>query len=304
MANLLQLSGAMFFCGATFIQSSLTFIQYGISFNILQDKARQTLLNFLCFASVFFFVPYYYTNQTKELPILNDVCLLAFSIAIQYGLVILFHNSIVKITNGVSKPKSFMKMINKYIIILYIFPLLPLSLIVMSIYDAQTTKLPARNSQYNTLYYKPIAIGLILCVNILAIYADYMLMNKVKKLASTVQSMSKQKSNPARLGSKSLSLDATYNIITVLVLLDVLAKVGVVMNYPVFDSIITVLSLSFRSGANLKFGTTLRNIYKPDSSEEYTTEQTRQQSVRSQVSKSVNVFPSEPSQYPPAQSFI
>ncbi|KAI8893561.1 hypothetical protein BC833DRAFT_607969 [Globomyces pollinis-pini] len=281
MVNLLQLSGAMFFNGVCFTQSTLSLIQYGVSFNVLQDKARQMFLNLLCFISVFFMVVYYFTNQSGEYPTANDICLLAFNICIQYGLVILMHNSIVKLTNGVSKSKRLMEFLNKYVIVLYLLPLLPLSLVVMAIQDSQSSKMLARKSIYNTKYYKPISIALVISVNVISSIADYILMSKVLALKARVESGSGAGvPKPRKSSSKSMSLNATYNIIAFLVVLDIVGKILVILDYPAFDSTVTLTCLAFRSAANLKFGTTLRNIYRPDSSDEdYSTNRTRQNSL-------------------------
>ncbi|KAJ2992049.1 hypothetical protein HDV02_003297 [Globomyces sp. JEL0801] len=242
----------------------------------MQDKSRQTILNLLCFLSVFTLAVYYYTNQTLEVPILNDLCLLFFSICIQYGLMMLLHNSIVKLINGLSNRKNILEMINKYILVIYIIPIVPLAFIGLSIKDAQSKHMPARDSVYNTQYYKPLTVFLVISINVLASIADYLLMNKVLALKESLSpNTSNAKRQPKTFGSKSLSLRATYNIILVLVSIDVLMKILVIVDVPVFDSVVTVTSLAFRSAANLKFGTTLRNIYKPESSESSTSNHTK-----------------------------
>ncbi|KAI8892551.1 hypothetical protein BC833DRAFT_357656 [Globomyces pollinis-pini] len=302
MVNLYQLSGAMLFCGVCFTQSCQSLIQYGISFNIFQDKSRQIFLNLLCFLSVFFFIVYYYTNQSADYPRVNDICLLAFNIFIQYGLVILVHNSIVKLASGVNKTANFFNTMTKYFAVVYILPIIPLSFIVMAIQDAHDKDILARKSHFNTQYYKPMSVVLILIVNLIASVADYILMNRVIALTERVNSSQNNSNYSTRKvkahGSHSLSLKATYNIITVLVLIDVVMKVLVILDYPVFDSVVTVTSLTFRSAANLKFGVTLKNIYRPDSSEEDTygtraksIEQSRANSHHSRyTTQSVNVF--------------
>ncbi|KAJ2994206.1 hypothetical protein HDV02_001750 [Globomyces sp. JEL0801] len=171
----------------------------------------------------------------------------------------------------------------------------------MAIQDAHDKDILARKSHFNTQYYKPMSVVLILIVNLIASVADYILMNRVIALTERVNSSQNNSNYSTRKvkahGSHSLSLKATYNIITVLVLIDVVMKVLVILDYPVFDSVVTVTSLTFRSAANLKFGVTLKNIYRPDSSEEDTygtraksIEQSRANSHHSRyTTQSVNV---------------
>ncbi|KAI8892708.1 hypothetical protein BC833DRAFT_625566 [Globomyces pollinis-pini] len=265
--NLLQLSGAMIFNGIGLTLTISTIFQYGISFNLITDVGRQKLLNFISFISIISCIFYYYTNQTKDLSWLNDTCLLLINIGIQYGLVMMGHDCIVKLSVTSTKFPRLFNFILKYIGFLYLLPLFPLSLIVLSIVQSQNQL--ARLSIYNIKYYKPYSIIVVLFVNFTSILIDVYLYKKIKSITEKrLDTSLKSKKNQVKSISKidfkkkngNLSLKTYYTLLIFLVLMDCIGKVMVILDLPAFDSIITIVSIAFRGLITLQFGSKLKDL--------------------------------------------
>ncbi|KAI8893922.1 hypothetical protein BC833DRAFT_568787, partial [Globomyces pollinis-pini] len=254
-----------------------TLLQYGVSFKYKNDNGRQKLLNLLCFISIISMIPYYYTNQSREFNWLNDATLLIGNIGIQYGLVVLTHNSIVKLKVYFDYLPIF-KHLHNSIYVMYFLPPLPLALIVLSMVDGQAKGTLARSSVYNTKYYKPFAIVAISLVNVFSIAADLLLMYKVMHLKDSLSysdpkpkdilshnaGQASQDKRPAVSKDKTnqpatISMNTFYRLVVLLIVIDMIGKVLVILDYPAFDSIVTLTSLALRSLANLKFGMKLKS---------------------------------------------
>ncbi|KAI8893923.1 hypothetical protein BC833DRAFT_568788 [Globomyces pollinis-pini] len=320
--NLLQLSGAMLFAGIGFSISLNTLLQYGVSFKYQNDNGRQKLLNLLCFVCIISMIPYYYTNQSKEFHWLNDATLLIGDIGIQYGLVVLTHNSIVKLKVYYEK-SAIIKHLHNCVYAMYFLPPLPLALIVLSIMDGLEKGTLARSSIYNTKYYKPFVIVAISLVNLFSFTADLLLLYKVLHLktslsnskpaskeikscdigpttigkrsstvgttpgkrssiagptpkgrpSSSVGPAQKGEVGPTPIGNLStitnsdknqpatISMNTIYILVILLIIIDMISKILVILDYPAFDSIVTLTSLALRSLANLKFGMKLKSHF-------------------------------------------
>ncbi|KAJ2992044.1 hypothetical protein HDV02_003292 [Globomyces sp. JEL0801] len=61
--------------------------------------------------------------------------------------------------------------------------------------------------------------------------------------------------------SGTLSMNTFYRLVSILIIIDMLGKVLVILDYPAFDSIVTLTSLALRSLANLKFGMKLKSHF-------------------------------------------
>ncbi|KAI8893925.1 hypothetical protein BC833DRAFT_258325 [Globomyces pollinis-pini] len=267
----------MLFTGIGFSISLNTLLQYGVSFHFQNDKDRQKLLNLFCFVSIIALIPYYYTNQSKEFNWLNDTTLFIANFGVQFGLVVLIHNSLVKLDVYYDQQTIFTQF-RKYAYILYFLPPFPLSLVVLSIVESQLKDSLARSSYYYTQLYKPYSAGAVFIVNIISITVDMMLIYKVVYLRKTlvgnqpsikinqVNVNTKPKSTGITKPTANLTLQTFYKLISILVLIDLTCKVLVVMNYPVFDTAITITSLSLRSLTSLKFGMKLKNYHQDQSS--------------------------------------
>lgn len=269
------LAGGEWFSGITLVLTAQMVWQYGLTVGITNDKKRQILLNLICFLCALNTTISYGYNATKESLTVSDVTTVITFLSVQYSLVILNHNTIIRATNLGSSLKIDRQKIDRYCKILYVLPIFVLIPIYYAFAATSGTGKAMNTSTFNSLIYKPLNIALLFGTEFLATATDVLLLLKVKAAANALSSASasyipnvsavpgngsKQKH---RLASRDLWMN--YGITWFLIVVDATIKILISAGLPLlFDSIITITTVAMRSRTNLQYGLELQAMVAPE----------------------------------------
>jgi hypothetical protein len=270
VANVVPLAGGSFVSGICFTLSIKALYEHGVHFDLFNDRGRQTILNLMCLIGGLCAYVSYSLNQTNESWIANDVVLFFLFTSVQYGLVIINHNSINRCNALLAKWNINPRNLHNICASLYILPLITLIPIWLSYVDTIPQEKAVNKSSYNHLVFKPLNIGVILATELFAVVTDVLLLQKVvinkEKKTPSVKNI-----NCDRYGVLSIldyfqtDLNVSYACIWAILVVDVALKILIYLGYPVlFDSIVSLLTICVRGHANLQYGLNLQHIFKGD----------------------------------------
>jgi hypothetical protein len=262
------LAGGEWFSAATFVITAQMLYEHGWKGGILNDKKRQVLLNLICLICCLNTTISYGFNATRQAVWVSDLTTMITFISVQYGLVILNHNSIIRISNLISGARMDRKTIDRYCYLLYLLPWV----VFIPIYYAIQTKWevcnpftfqpagcvpsPFNTSPYNGNIYKPLNIALIFGTEGIAALTDIFLLVKVIN-------QRKELDSAKETTAISTDLMMSYGLTWLLIAIDILIKSLNAAGQPLlFDSIISICTIATRSRANLQFGLELQTIFK------------------------------------------
>lgn len=271
------LAGGEWFSGLSVALAAQMFWRHGACFEIINDKKRQILLNFICLICAINTTISYGFNATQQSVAVSDVTTLITFACIQYALVILNHNTLVRASNLVRMSVMSRGTADKVARVLYFLPLVAMIPVYLSFVDKFGTGQPLNTSDYNANVFKPLNICLLIATEAFASTTDVLLLLKVQSISANldVASMSGQASSTPggnesekRVGRKvaskakslaSTDLWATYGLVWALTIVDVGVKGLIAAGLPLrFDSIITIATVALRSRANLQYGLELQ----------------------------------------------
>ncbi|KAJ3307925.1 hypothetical protein HDV04_002297 [Boothiomyces sp. JEL0838] len=252
LANAIPFEGGSVVSGMVLTLTSLALYEYGVSFNIFNDKARQKLVMLISFIGALGGLIFYGSNQTKLSWIVTDVSVFILFLCGQYGLVIINHNSIIRlaVTYNLPIPK-----VQKLCGVLYLLPWVALIPIYFAIKATTPTMAALTTSTWNSVVSKLEFLVLIFVTEIVATVTDLMLLNKVKSSTSQVAQGKGSK------GSHSYDLHVSYAIIWFFMFADFTVKILITQGYPLlFDAIITISVVVLRARTNLYYGVMLKRV--------------------------------------------
>ena len=251
----ITLAGGELVCGIALAIQIQTFYNHGFKIGIRNDAERQVLLNGICFCANVMTILSTGFNATKASVVGSDIGVFSSFVLIQYGIVILNHNTIIRffailqtIYQSVTSSRQLAERISLSLYFLPPFVLIP---IYLSFAEKAGTGTAMNTSNYNSQIYKPMNIALIVTTEVLAIATDLVLILKAR------QESRKRKSN------QLLSMDilTTYAITWFFVAADVILKAIIASGQPLlFDNNLSIATLTFRSKANLQFGLELQLV--------------------------------------------
>ncbi len=258
-----RMQGGSFVCGIVLAITCAALYKYGISFNIFNDKKRQILLNLICIlCSVNAFVSYGF-GETKVSSVMIDFhSVITFS-CVQWALVILNHNSIVRFSAMLQSLKFDRKKLNYYCCVLYVLPFLALTPIFMALSEMRGTGKTANSSYYNTQIFKPLNIALLIVTEIIASITDVLLLHKVGQVRAKLTKTTSTKAQRL-MDMTSRDLHWGYALTWFVMVLDIAMKIGRITGMPtMFDSMMTIWTVALRSRINLQYGLELQKMFSP-----------------------------------------
>jgi hypothetical protein len=203
---------------------------------------------------------YYGLKETEEHMDLNDASLFIGNLCIVFGLVVINHNTVLKLMNIWDHKSERIKRVIKY---LYVSPFVFLIPLYIGLDDTiEHPGLTLRKSFAYVDIYKPELLLLVIFTNIFATWSDVQLLRKVRQSFDNASEYNlNQKAKNSTTPKHYVELFGTYSIIWILIIFDIVLIVFAFLNMPAFDSAVTLQTVSFRVAANLKFGNTLQKIY-------------------------------------------
>ncbi|KAJ3396338.1 hypothetical protein HDU92_003397 [Lobulomyces angularis] len=183
--NTFSIETASICIGITLVITSETLFKHGLSINVNKDRDRQKLLSFICLVGAINCCFYYGLSQTRLSTLLAIMSGLIVQFAGQFGVIIIFHNSIVRLMT--SSPRNAKKLRRKryknFFVTLYFYPILCLAPTYYAIYYFinNNNNIPSSDT-YLLRIQRGISLLNILVMEIFATVTDVILMNSVNKV--------------------------------------------------------------------------------------------------------------------------
>ncbi|KAI8893315.1 hypothetical protein BC833DRAFT_608779 [Globomyces pollinis-pini] len=275
--NSITLAGGSGFTGMNLCLTFLSLRTYGLQPSLKNDEQRQTVLNGILWigACACFFV-YPLNQEASQVMLINILNLILFS-CIQFGLVIINHNTIFRFRVAFPDIKIFQIILNHYKY-LYIIPFLTLTPIYFAAYESIPHNRPLNQSEYNTKYFKPLNVGLVLITEFFAVITD---MNLLIRVGDVTNSRSLKRtefdaSNGSGHTSSSKSLQINwkkirkynvkdlwidYGLIWLTLVIDVSIKLLISFGVKLlFDSSISITTMALRARLNLRYDLLIKSM--------------------------------------------
>lgn len=264
VANTITLSGGSLFVGIALAITLQTVWSFPLVFNLFNDKNRQSVLNLICLIGALTGIVAYPVNQTGTSIWAQNICTLIIFVCVQYGLVIITHNSFARANNISMKTRLEQSTLDWCCLFLYFLPIFVLIPVYIAAYET-LPNLPVNLSSYNALYYKPLNIGLVVATEFLASISDIWLLKQTLSMKFAILRNSNDRSDRSkkRISGESVDLMASYFCIWSLLMVDIFIKVLIIRGVPVlFDSIISITTIALRARCNLQYGLNMKSIFR------------------------------------------
>ena len=190
------LAGGELFSGITLVLTLQMLYRYGTKVGIKNDLKRQILLNLICLICSINTIISYGFNATGSSVLVSNITTVITFMCVQYGLVILNHNTAIRLSTVLSSrfPHD-RSVVDRICLVFYLLPWLVFIPIYLAIDEkwtrAEGKMRPFNTSVYNLSYYKFLNIGLVITTELLAVSTDIILLlqvaethSRLKKLAS------------------------------------------------------------------------------------------------------------------------
>ncbi|KAI8892067.1 hypothetical protein BC833DRAFT_612725 [Globomyces pollinis-pini] len=262
------ITGGSCFSGMNLTLTFQVLKSFGLELNLKNDPSRQTVLALILLVASICTVISYPLNQTGQVVQLANFLSLTVFVCVQYGLVIINHNTLSRL-GATRNNSSLLKKLSKFWPLLYFIPIFTLIPIYMAAIETIPLGLPLNRSKYNVFYFKPLNIALVMLTEVWAVMTD------IKLLIQVGDSLSR---NPKAINSNSFSMNwkkvrlyntnklwFNYIIIWMLLCFDIIIKLMISLGiHLLFDSSITICTLAMRAKCNLKYGEWIKHIlYTP-----------------------------------------
>ncbi|KAJ2999553.1 hypothetical protein HDV02_002518 [Globomyces sp. JEL0801] len=258
-------------CGCFFAGMNLALIQstlkeYGIHLNLQNDSHRQTVLCLVLLVSTLSAIIVYPVNEEGSQITLINILTLSQLSSVQYGLVIINHNTIFRFGAAYPENKIF-KLILKYYGLLYIIPFFTMIPIYLAAYHSIPYNKTLNKHFYNVEVFKPLNIGLVLGTEFLAVITDLRLLVRVGEVTDKTTLRNpilahdnglKRKWKKVQKYSKN-GLWREYYVIWGLLVLDISIKIAIASGIRLlFDSAVSVTTMIMRGRFNLRYTSLLK----------------------------------------------
>ncbi|KAI8900675.1 hypothetical protein BC833DRAFT_580995 [Globomyces pollinis-pini] len=273
-SSTISLAGGSTFTGMYMALTLQTLRKHGVKFSLKNDSDRQTVV-LLIFAIQSVSSTIAYPNV---FPIIVQNAFTTFLFCcIQFGLVIINHNTIFRLRAAFPETKIF-RIILEYYKLLYLIPIFTLIPIYLAIATTNLVTVQINRSTYNYQYYKPLNIFLVFITEALAVFTDMKLLIRVGDVTfrQTTEDSSNGSWNNSKNSSMSIKRDwakvqkynlndlwVDYILIWVTISLDITLKLLISFGIPLlFDSAVSCLTMVLRARLNLKYDSLLRRMLK------------------------------------------
>ncbi|KAI8909359.1 hypothetical protein DFJ77DRAFT_472227 [Powellomyces hirtus] len=253
--SVIPLEAGSIVCGIVLTLLVLGIAQHGVSLKVIADSDRQRFLNVVCLSVVIAGIISLGLNQTLDVFILQNVCLMVIFWGVQLGLCCLNHNTLMRLYITYTRQRGGVKRASQWCLLLY--PLSAIVLIPIYLAYPQTLHLEegVNRAEINARVYKPLNVGLVFATELLATVSDVLLLRRINIAADGTR-----EAEVAALARRNLWKE--YTVVWLSVVLDVLLKLLIFAGQPVlFDSQVTNLTLVLRARTNLKYGLTLHEMW-------------------------------------------
>ncbi|KAJ3316490.1 hypothetical protein HDV06_003604 [Boothiomyces sp. JEL0866] len=253
LATVLQIQAGSMLCGTVITLASIAIFKHGLSFDIFNDRTRQKVLNLIALIGGISCILACASQQSNISIIAINVTTFVLTICGQYGLVIINHNTIIRLSNAFPIfAKTFLEQIQRCCIILYFLPWVVFTPLYFAFQDSYNNGIPYTISTWTTQG-KIAMVVLIMLTEFFAALSDFVLFNSIVKLTGQTDKLAKRS-----------ALHTVYGIIWVFMIIDVLIKILIINGYHIaFDNSVTVLVVALRAQANLAYGVMLKETLKP-----------------------------------------
>ncbi|KAI8897160.1 hypothetical protein BC833DRAFT_594762 [Globomyces pollinis-pini] len=251
----ISLSGGSGFTGMNLCLTFQALQDHPIKFSLKNDTDRQTvLLLILAIQAISSMIAY-----PGVLPMIGQNLLsIPLFGCIQFGLVIINHNTIFRLRVAFPDMKIY-RTILKYYRFFYLIPLFTLIPIYFAVWTIDPFIMAINQSPYNTQYYKPLNIVLVIITETLAVYTDMKLLIRVGDV--TFKDFTNEESNNSSNDTKSSSISIKkdwkkvrrynhkdlwfdYILIWIILSLDIILKFLITFGIPLlFDSAVSCLTM-------------------------------------------------------------
>ncbi|TPX62186.1 hypothetical protein PhCBS80983_g00658 [Powellomyces hirtus] len=243
--SVIPLEAGSIVCGIVLTLLVLGIAQHGVSLKVIADSDRQRFLNVVCLSVVIAGIISLGLNQTLDVFILQNVCLMVIFGGVQLGLCCLNHNTLMRLYITYTRQRGGVKRASQWCLLLY--PLSAIVLIPIYLAYPQTVHLEegVNRAEINARVYKPLNVGLVFATELLATVSDVLLLRRINIAADGTR-----EAEVAALARRNLWKE--YTVVWLSVVLDVLLKLLIFAGQPVlFDSQVTNLTLVLRARTNL-----------------------------------------------------
>ncbi|KAI8893941.1 hypothetical protein BC833DRAFT_606789 [Globomyces pollinis-pini] len=265
---IITLTGGGFFTGMNLALIYTLLRQYKVNWDLEKDEDRQTVLCVVLLISTIAATIVYPLNEHgSQVPLINFLCF-TFFIGIQFGLVIINHNTLFRFSAAFPNIAFFKFMLNHYAV-LYIIPLFTMIPIYLAAYDSRNTHVAFNKNYYNTEVFKPLNIALVFITELLAVITDMCLLSVVVDATSknhrhSMNSFSNKKNRSLKGRWKEVKLNLSgelwsdYIVIWFLLAIDISLKLAIASGVKiVFDSSVSIATMVMRARFNLQYKSSL-----------------------------------------------
>ena len=259
----IPLAGGEIISGMTLVLTAQVIWSHGFSANVFHDQKRQILLNNVMFLAAINGILAHSFNATQSSVWASNVTTLCSFAFVQFGLVVLNHNSIARF-NAYCNIMS-MNTLKWVCLLLYFLPFA----VFIPIYIAAANQIPngqlINASHFNKEIFKPMTLALILTTEVLATISDVVLLRSVLQIKDQLLSASAKtpKKKVRKINSVSLDLLCNYVFTWFFLVFDITIKIGIILGYPLlFDSIISILTIALRARSNILYGLNMKEVFE------------------------------------------
>ena len=254
-----SLGGGSLISGMVIVLTIQLLYSHGIQWDLGHDRKRQTVLNLLCLIAGLNGIVAYPVNQTETSVALSNITTWIMFLAVQYTLMIINHNSLVRGYNSFASNSQPSANFKRLCLLLYLLPVLTM----IPVYMASSEKVPSNSlinsSDYNKRIFKPINLTMVIVTELFAVITDLLLLRRVDQVHKAMEFQGKSEHDRI---SKDLWMN--YIVTWFFLLSDVLIKVLIIYNIPLlFDSILSIATSAMRARCNLEYGLHMKSLIEP-----------------------------------------
>lgn len=266
LLSIITLSGGELFSGICIVLTLQMLWSFGLELSLLHDRKRQTILNIICLAAALNGSLAYPINESHSSVIISNITTLFMFFCVQYGLVIVNHNTIARANQLSQRFEVPDRMLNIACLFLYILPLAVFVPTFFAMKEISVSEKLINHSKWNMKVYKSINIALVLLTELFAVITDGLLFKNIHALRKSLLRKLGHSSEVQTEKIKEISRDliVSYFFTWFFLVLDITVKILIINKKPIlFDSILTICTIAMRAKCNLQYGLYMRDMFLP-----------------------------------------
>ncbi|KAJ2999552.1 hypothetical protein HDV02_002517 [Globomyces sp. JEL0801] len=259
------IGGGCFFAGVNIALIQMTLKEYGFNFNLKNDTDRQTVLCLVLFIGAITSMVLYPLNDEGSQITWINILVVTLLFSVQYGLVIINHNTIFRFSAAYPENKFFQFILRHYGF-LYIIPIFTMIPIYLAGYYTIPSNVTLNKHFFNMQVFKPMNIALVLITELLAVITDIRLLVRVGEVTdrTNLKNSSIQPKGFKRNWKKfqkysRADLWRDYYVIWGLLVIDISLKIAIASGVKIiFDSAVSITTMIMRGRFNLRYTSLLK----------------------------------------------